>query len=97
MLIHYCDFSSTRMATMAQQAIRRKYSCHNHINTIVNVTTIHWKNNQYIGEAHNKMTNMKYNQQLEFITYTNITMQTPLYDAQTYQYKHRYSSGAVSE
>ena len=38
---------------------------------------------------------MNYKQQFVYITHTNISMYTPLYDAQTYQYKLRYNSGAV--
>ena len=56
-----------------------------------------WQNNPHIGEIQDKILKMKYNQQLYFIAYTNISMQTPLYDAQTYQYKLRYNSGEVTE
>ena len=46
--------------------------------------TIQWKNNLHIGKKWYKITNMKYNKQLGCITYTNISMKTLLYDAQTY-------------
>ena len=50
-----------------------------------NVMTIQWNNKPYIGEIQYKITNMKYNQQLYCIPYTNISIQKPLYDAKTYQ------------
>ena len=67
------------------------YNLNNPINKIVDVTKIQWKDNRYIGDIYDKIPKMKYNQQLYCIKYTNITMQTPLYYAQTYQYKHRYN------
>ena len=57
-------------------------------------TKIQWKNNPCIGKNPQDEVN---NQQSDYITYTNITMHTPLYDAQTYQYKRRYNSRAVLE
>ena len=47
-----------------------------------NVMTIQWNNKPYIGEIQHKRTNMKYNQQLYCIQYTNISIQKPLNDAQ---------------
>ena len=34
---------------------------------------------------------------IRLYTYTNISMQKPLYYANIYQYKRRYNSGAVAE
>ena len=54
------------------------------MNKNANVTTIQRNNNPYIGYIRDKTPKMKYNQQLDSITYTNISMQTPSYDAQKY-------------
>ena len=40
---------------------------------------------------------MKYKHQFDGKTYTNLSMQTTMYDAQTYQYKLRYNWGTVEE
>ena len=42
-------------------------------------------------------TKIKYGRHLYFITYTSITIQTPLQDAQTYQYTRCYNSGSAAE
>ena len=77
--------------------IKHIYNIHKNINSNVNLTKIKWKNNPYIGWAYDKMPYTNYNQQLYYIIYTNITIQTQLYYAQTYHYKRRYNSGEVAE
>ena len=42
-------------------------------------------------------TKVKYSQQFDGITFTNISLQTTFYDAQTSKYKCRYNPGAVEE
>ena len=38
---------------------------------------VQWWYNPYTGEIHKKIPKMKYKQQLDCITYTNILIQTP--------------------
>ena len=41
---------------------------------------------------HDKLPNIECKQQLYCMTYTNIYMQIPVYDAQMYQYKQIYNA-----
>ena len=57
---------------------KHKYKIYKHINANLNLTTAQWKNNPYIGDTYDKLPEKNYDQQLDFITYTDITIQTPL-------------------
>ena len=56
-----------------------------------------WNNKPYIGDIQDKIPKKKYNQQLDCITHTKLSTQTPLYDAKKYKYKSIYNSGAVKK
>ena len=71
---------------------------HKHIITNSDVKTIQWYNNPCPGYIYIYIIiNIKYNKWVYFIKDTNISMKTPVYNAQTYQHQCRYKYDAVSE
>ena len=57
---------------------RNRYKINKHVNANVILTKIQCKNKPFIGKTYDKIPEMNYNQQLDCITYINITIQTPL-------------------